>query len=132
MPFSFSCKFVNIIVHNKPRFSFLCFQNKMMYRFYFGNRVKTKFIITEHMFFVKRKMKIYTSHGAGSFHDEIKQDILFFHGIENCSYSRGTSTRIAIAILLVQSMGFVLFHGIENCSYSRGTSIFYISIKGYR
>ncbi len=45
----------------------------------------------------------------------------FFYGIGNCSYSGGTPVRIALAILGVQSAGFVLFYGIGNCSYSSGT-----------
>ena len=44
-----------------------------------------------------------------------------FYGIRNCSYSSGTPTRIALAILGVQSAGFALFYGIGNCSYSGGT-----------
>jgi hypothetical protein len=33
-----------------------------------------------------------------------------FYGIGNCSYSGGTPTRIALAILGVQSAGFALFY----------------------
>ncbi|MBC8558324.1 hypothetical protein [Jutongia hominis] len=33
----------------------------------------------------------------------------FFNGMGNCSYSSGASTRIALAILGVQSAGFALF-----------------------
>ena len=47
--------------------------------------------------------------------------IHLLHGIGNCSYSGGTPTRIALAILGVQSAGFALFYGIGNCSYSGGT-----------
>ena len=46
----------------------------------------------------------------------------FCYGIGNCSYSSGISTRIALAILGVQSAGFALFYGIGNCSCSSGTS----------
>ena len=45
-----------------------------------------------------------------------------FYEIEKCSYSSGISTRIAIAILGVQSAGFALFNEIEKCSYSSGIS----------
>ena len=38
-----------------------------------------------------------------------------------CSYSSGTPTRIATAILGVQSAGFALFYGMGKCSYSSGT-----------
>ena len=47
---------------------------------------------------------------------------LFCYGIGNCSYSSGISTRIALAILGVQSAGFALFYGIGKCSYSSGIS----------
>jgi len=33
-----------------------------------------------------------------------------FYGIGKCSYSSGTPTRIALAILAVQSAGFALFY----------------------
>ena len=45
---------------------------------------------------------------------------MLFYGIGKCSYSSGISTRIALAILGVQSAGFALFYGIGNCSYSSG------------
>ena len=38
-----------------------------------------------------------------------------------CSYSGGTPTRIAKAILAVQRVDAALFYGIGNCSYSGGT-----------
>ena len=44
-----------------------------------------------------------------------------FLGIGNSSCSSGTPTRIAKAILGVQSAGFALFYGIGKCSYSSGT-----------
>ena len=47
--------------------------------------------------------------------------MLFFYEIGNCSYNSGIPTRIALAILGVQSAGFALFYGIGNCSYSSGT-----------
>ena len=46
---------------------------------------------------------------------------LHFYGIGKCLYSSGTPTRIAKAILGVQSAGFALFYGIGKCSYSSGT-----------
>ena len=46
---------------------------------------------------------------------------MLFYGIGKCSYSSGISTRIALAILGVQSAGFALFYGIGKCSYSSGT-----------
>ena len=42
-----------------------------------------------------------------------------FYEIGKCSYSSGISTRIAIAILGVQSAGFAHFNEIEKCVYSR-------------
>ena len=36
-------------------------------------------------------------------------DLPLFYGIGKCSYSSGASTRIALAILGVQSAGFALF-----------------------
>jgi hypothetical protein len=45
-----------------------------------------------------------------------------FYGIGKCSYSKGISTRIALAILVVQRAGVALFYGIGKCSYSKGTS----------
>ena len=42
-----------------------------------------------------------------------------FYEIGKCSYSSGISTRIAMAILGVQSAGFALFNKIEKCVYSR-------------
>ena len=39
---------------------------------------------------------------------------MLFYGIGKCSYSSGISTRIALAILGVQSAGFALFYGTEN------------------
>ncbi|MBC8556227.1 hypothetical protein [Jutongia hominis] len=44
--------------------------------------------------------------------------ICLFYYIGKCSYSSGTPTRIALAILGVQSAGFALFYGIGNCSCS--------------
>ena len=39
-----------------------------------------------------------------------------FDGIGKCSYSSGISTRIALAILGVQSAGFALIYGIGKCT----------------
>ena len=50
-----------------------------------------------------------------------KKCIHLFYWIGNSTYSSGTPTRIALAILGVQSAGFALFYGIGNCSYSSGT-----------
>ena len=45
-----------------------------------------------------------------------------FYEIGKCSYSSGISTRIAIAILGVQSAGYALFNKIGKCLYSSGIS----------
>ncbi len=44
-----------------------------------------------------------------------------FYGPGKRSYSSGASTRIAKAILGVQSAGFALFYGPGKCSYSSST-----------
>ena len=41
------------------------------------------------------------------------QCFALFYGIGNCSCSGGTSTRIALAILGVQSAGFALFYSAQ-------------------
>jgi hypothetical protein len=49
-----------------------------------------------------------------------KKCIHLFYWIGNSTYSSGTPTRIALAILGVQSAGFALFYWIGNCMYSSG------------
>lgn len=75
MTFSFPCKFVNIIVHNKPRFCFSSFISHASYKRAFRGKMKTKVIITEHMFFVKLKIKIYSWYEQ--YHNGIKYSFLY-------------------------------------------------------
>ena len=48
-------------------------------------------------------------------------DLPLFYGIGKCSYSSGASTRIALAILGVQSAGFALFYTISTMNISKET-----------